>query len=384
MKTQQVHLKAGTDFDSAMKKASDIEPNFVLMFGAHEGFSSNGLANRVAKLYPKALVIGCSTAGEISNEGVFDDTLVVTACHFEKPEFKPISVEFASMDDTAKAGAQLAAQLDGKGLRGIFLLGKGLNINGSALIEGLRSQVSEDVVITGGLAGDGGRFKETFTILNGQISSNRVVGFGIYGDSVQIAYGSMGGWESFGPVRKVTRSTKNVMYEIDGEPALEIYKKYLGDKAKDLPGSGLLYPFALLRDNLDTTGLIRTILAVDEKEKSLTFAGDIPQGGLVRLMHTSNTGLVSGARGAAKDVVSQMKSNGGNDGLGVLISCVGRKLVMGADVDDELEAVRDEFRGTVSGFYSYGEICPHAGKTESKLHNQTMTITYFYEPKKVA
>lgn len=380
MKTKQIHLKAKSDFTKETAALKDLDPNFILMFGAHTQFSNDGWAKKVAQNWPKALVIGCSTAGEISNKGVFDDSLVVTACHFEKPNFKPVWAEVTNMEKTIEAGRALGQKLKADDLKAVFLLGRGLDINGSALIDGLREVLGQNVVITGGLAGDGGRFQETFTLLNGDVSSTRVVGFGVYGDSVQIAFGSMGGWEPFGPVRRVTKSKQNVLYELDGEPALDIYKKYLGDKAKELPASGLLYPFALLKDNQDTTGLIRTILAVDEKEKSVTFAGDIPENGLVRLMHTNNNGLVGGAREAAEQTVKAMKQE--EEGLGVLISCVGRKLVMGADVEDELDAVRDVFGdSTVTGFYSYGEICPQEGFSECKLHNQTMTITYFYEKK---
>lgn len=384
MKTKQIQLKAKSDFDKEISKITAINPNFILLFGTYAHFETTGLALKVSKLFPDAMVIGCSTAGEISNDGVSDDTMVVTGCKFDHPNFKPVWAEFSDMEHTIDAGRGLAKQLAQKDLSSVFLLGRGLDINGSALIEGLREVLGKNVVITGGLAGDGGRFQKTYTILNGTVSSSRVVGFGIYGDDIKVAFGSMGGWEAFGPVRRVTKAKQNILFELDGEPALDIYKKYLGDKAKDLPASGLLYPFALLKDNQDTSGIIRTILAVDEKEKSVTFAGDIPVNGLVRLMHANNEGLVRGAKGAATAAFNSIKDQD-EEGFGVLISCVGRKLIMGNEIEDELDAVRDTFgESTVAGFYSYGEICPQAGFSECKLHNQTMTITYFSESKKAA
>lgn len=387
MKSIQALLKSESSVEAECARLASIAPQLVLLFGSTDAFKPEGQAAQVARRLPGALVIGCSTAGEISDRGVFNNSLVVTAARFDQPDFRPVQERVRSMEDTFEAGRRLGAKLDRKGLRAVFLLGRGLQINGSALVAGIREVVGDGVVLTGGLAGDGGRFERTFTILNGEISDDQVVGFGIHGDRVSVAFGSQGGWEPFGPVRRITRCHQNVLYELDGEPALDLYKKYLGDKARELPSSGLLFPFAILKDNQDSTGIIRTILAVDEKEKSLTFAGDIPPNGIVRLMHAKNDGLVSGARRAAEHTLSLVASEGQRrpdhqEGLGILISCVGRKLVMGEDVDEELEAVQDVLRhSTLTGFYSYGEICPHMEADDTKLHNQTMTITYLYEKK---
>lgn len=382
MKTIQALLKPSSSVETECKKLAELSPQLVVMFGSIDAFKPDGQASQVARHLPGSLVIGCSTAGEISDKGVYNNTLVITAARFGQADFRPAWETVRNMDDTFEAGKRFASKLDKKDLKAIFLLGRGLEINGSALVAGMREVVGNGVVLTGGLAGDGGKFKQTFTILNGDVADNRVVGFGIYGDHVAVGFGSQGGWEPFGPVRRVTRCKQNVLFELDGEPALDLYKKYLGDKARELPSSGLLFPFAILKDNQDTTGIIRTILAVDEKEKSLTFAGEIPQGGIVRLMHANNAGLVNGARRAAEHALRLVKSDEAESGLGILISCVGRKLVMGDDVDEELEAVQEVLKdSTLTGFYSYGEICPHMDADDTKLHNQTMTITYLYEKK---
>jgi hypothetical protein len=382
MKNVQIQIKSDAHVAKAIADMKAVNPNLMMMFGTDACFANDaGWIAQVCKAFPDAQIIGCSTAGEISNQGVSDNSLVITACHFNKPAFVPVSAEVKTMFETRKAGEELGRGLKKEGLTGVFVLGKGLNVNGSALIQGIREVTGENVVITGGLAGDGGRFQRTFTVLNGSISDDRVVAIGIYGEHIKIAFGSMGGWQPFGPVRKITKSNENVLYELDGKPALEIYKSYLGEKAKDLPGSGLLFPFALLKDNQDTTGIIRTILAVNEEDQSLTLAGDVPQNGIVRLMHASNEGLVAGARAAAETTVQGLSEADG-EGLGILISCVGRKLVMGADVEDELDAVTEVFgKTTITGFYSYGEICPQHTFSDCKLHNQTMTITYLFEKK---
>ena len=235
------------------------------------------------------------------------------------------------------------------------------------------------VPITGGLAGDGGAFAQTWVLDDQGVSASRITCVGLYGAGLTFTHGSFGGWSPFGPARKVTRCDNNVLFELDGEPALEVYKRYLGEHAKGLPASGLLFPFAMLGSDHNEIGLIRTILGVDEAAGSLTLAGDIDPDGYLKLMHASTDALVDGAEAAA-EAAQEMQKNPG-EGLALLVSCVGRKLVMGGRVDEEVEAVADVFGtgATLAGFYSYGEISPSEGLSECKLHNQTMTITYISE-----
>ena len=261
----------------------------------------------------------------------------------------------------------------------MLIFGQGVAINGSAVIAGLTQVLGDQMPITGGLAGDGGAFHQTFVLDDQGVSSVRLVAVGLYGDKLQFSHGSFGGWSPFGPARKVTRAVNNVLYELDGEPALTVYKKYLGDHAKGLPASGLLFPFAMLGSDHNDIGLIRTILGVDEAAGSLTLAGNIINDGYLKLMHANTDALVDGAEAAAQAAVDMQGSTG--EGLALLVSCVGRKLVMGGRVDEEVEAVGEVFGSgaTLAGFYSYGEISPFTRSVDCKLHNQTMTITYIGE-----
>jgi hypothetical protein len=377
MKVSQVVVQAANAAGADFSAVSAIKPGLVLAFGSVEAL--RGGADAIGKAFPDAHRVGCSTAGEISKDGVNDGTLVVTAVQFDQTQIEQVSTVLASMDDSFEAGKRLAGGLHQEGLRAVMIFGQGVAINGSAVLNGMTEILGKEVPVTGGLAGDGGAFQQTWVLDDAGVSSDRLVCIGLYGSQLEFSHGSFGGWSPFGPARRVTRCAGNVLFELDGESALEVYKKYLGDHAKGLPASGLLFPFAMLGSDHSEVGLIRTILAVDEAAGSLTLAGEIDPDGYLRLMHASTDALVDGAEAAAEAAVKMQNSAG--SGLALLVSCVGRKLVMGGRVDEEVEAVGDVFGtgATLAGFYSYGEISPFTKAVECKLHNQTMTITYLSE-----
>ncbi len=365
--------------DVSLGALAEIAPNLILIFAAPKFFADTTVTDWLGSAFPDARCVGLSTAGEISTDGVSEDSLVITAIRFEKIQFQIAQTDLATMEDSHAAGARLARQLRGEGLKAVILLSQGINVNGSEVIAGAVSVLGPAIPLTGGLAGDNGAFMQTWSLLDGRISDRMMLAIGLYGKAVDFAHGSFGGWHSFGPARQATRTTANVLFELDGKPALDIYKNYLGDYAMDLPASGLLFPFALLSNDHEESGLIRTLLAVNEADGSLTLAGDIPQGSYVRLMHASAEALIDGAEVAARAAKAMHQGSGA--ALGLLVSCVGRKLVMGDRVDEEVEAVGAVLgrHCLLAGFYSNGEISPYLNTTECKLHNQTMTITYLAE-----
>lgn len=377
MEVAQVVLRVQDVGAQALEPLRFLRPQLLLVFGAVDLLKE--VAPLLAHEFAQAVRVGCSTAGEISSQGVSDDTCVVTAVRFEATGLRESSTQLADMGDSLAAGQRLAQQLPCEGLRAVLVFGQGVAINGSALIAGMTSVIGTGVPITGGLAGDAAAFRETWVLDHVGAHNDRLVCVGLYGPHLVFSHGSFGGWTPFGPARRVTRCDHNVLYELDGEPALEIYKRYLGDHARDLPASGLLFPFDMLGSDHAEVGLIRTILGVDESVGSLTLAGDIDPDGYLRLMHASTDALVSGAEAAAQ-AARRMHGSAGN-GLSLLVSCVGRKLVMGGRVDEEIEAVGEVFgqHTVLAGFYSNGEISPYTGNVACKLHNQTMTITYLNE-----
>jgi hypothetical protein len=349
----------------------------VLVFANTPILKQPGYLADVKAAYPKAHVLGCSTAGTIYQTRIVDDALVATAIAFDHSELSGVGVAIEHADRSAEAGARLATSLPRDGLVHVLVLSDGLTVNGSELVRGLREHLPTHVGITGGLSGDGDRFQETVVVWDEAPRPGSVAALGLYGDRLRVGYGSLGGWDPFGPERLVTRARGNVLYELDGQSALALYKRYLGEHADGLPATGLLFPLSVRTRSGEA--IVRTILSIDEEQQSLTFAGDVPIGSYARLMKANFDRLIDGAVGAARASYAAVGSNAPD--LGILISCVGRRLILKQRTEEEIEGVREILGdGTVlAGFYSYGEISPFTPSARCELHNQTMTITTLAE-----
>jgi hypothetical protein len=356
--------------------ALDSPDTLVLAFGAKRFQTEARALSDLLRAYPRSHVVGCSTAGEIFGTQVSDDSLSVAVMRLEGGGVRTAVRDVSGANKSFQAGAELGADLVDADLRGVFVLSDGLLVNGSELVRGFASTLPDGIPLTGGLAGDGARFESTWIARGEKPRSGLVAAVGLYGDRVRIGHGSKGGWDIFGPERRVTRSKGNVLYELDGRPALALYKEYLGERAAELPATGLLFPLALRKNATDRKPVVRTILAVDDAAQSMTFAGDIPEGHLAQLMRANFDRLIDGAHGAAQMVAKAPEGNV----LAIAVSCVGRRLVLGERIEEEVEATLNEMpRGTQQiGFYSYGEISPYADGC-SDLHNQTMTLTTISE-----
>jgi hypothetical protein len=356
-----------------------VAADLVLFFGAREILGRpDGAWKDLPRRFPGAVCVGCSTAGEIAGSSVSDGSIAALCIAFAKTRVRAETISVHSAADSHAAATTLGARLAAPDLSHVLVFSDGLIVNGSALVAGLASSLPPGVTVTGGMAGDGADFQRTLVSLGGESSSGSVVAIGFYGSSLHVSHGSAGGWEPFGPRRLVTASEGNVLFKLDDQPALALYKRYLGNRAAGLPATGLLFPLHLLDSRDAEEGVVRTILAIDEARQSLTFAGDIPEGRYVRLMKASCDALVAGAESAARHTGI---STDGEERFAVLVSCVGRRLVLGQRVEEEVEAVLAQLgpRVHAAGFYSYGEICPSEAVCCCDLHNQTMTLTVFAE-----
>jgi hypothetical protein len=368
---------AGGAWSAALRPDLDSPQTLVLAFAASGFLARPEPLLELARTFPASHLVGCSTAGEIQSTKLCDDTISVAVVRFERSRLRRADASVAAPEHSRVAGEAIARALLGPDLRWVFLLSDGLAVNGSELVRGLKAHLPSSVVVTGGLAGDGPRFEKTWTLTGDGPRSGLVSAIGVYGDHVRIGHGSRGGWDIFGPERAVTRSAGNILYELDGKPALALYKDYLGERSSGLPATALLFPLALRTHDSDQT-VVRTVLAVDEAAQALTFAGDIPQGSRVQLMRANFDRVIQGACDAGTAASAMSTTTGPM--LAVAISCVGRRLVLGERTEEEIEAVKEALPSTAEqiGFYSYGEISPH-GFGSCDLHNQTMTLTTICE-----
>jgi len=357
--------------------ALDSERTLVVLFGASNLIDHPAPVERVIDAYPRSQIVGCSSSGEIHGTRILDDSLAVAVAKFDRVALRLAAARINATGDSFAAGEEIARQLNAKELRAALVLSDGLQVNGSELVRGVNALLPETVTVTGGLAGDGDRFARTWVIAERRLTPGYVAAVGFYGDAVRVGHGSKGGWDAFGVERLVTRSRGNVLFELDGKPALQLYKEYLGERASGLPATGLLFPLTLRSARDDDKRLVRTILAVDEASQSMTFAGDIPQGYYAQLMHANFDRLIQGAGEAAQSIRG---STGRSAPLSIAISCVGRRLVLGERAEEETEATLEVLPPQTRqiGFYSYGEISPYASG-HCDLHNQTMTLTTLSE-----
>lgn len=353
-----------------------INPQLLLVFSERNILETRNVYAELHQYYPLANIILCTTSGEIFQKSICNNSVVVAALEFEKTELHFATANIQSFSNSYELGKFAAQSLPQQNLKYVLVISDGNKINGTELTEAITNTLSNTVLVTGGLAGDQARFEKTLVGFNDNLQEGNLVLAGFYGNAIQVSHGIKGGWDVFGPERIITKSVSNILYEIDGQNALDLYKKYLGKYAAELPGSALLFPLAI-KNNLNDEALVRTILSIDENESSMTFAGNMPTGAAVRFMKANFDKLIQSAGIAAGHAIEQNKNQAN---FALFISCVGRKLVLNNRAEEEVEAAADLIGdANIAGFYSYGEISPHQNGTCSNLHNQTITITTFTE-----
>ncbi|TVZ55863.1 hypothetical protein OD91_1135 [Lutibacter sp. Hel_I_33_5] len=377
MKTLQLKRDKNSDWQYVSKKNELKEP-LVLVFGDRYLLEDENVYSDVRKLFPDGHIVFGSTSGNIYQNTVENESIIITAIEFEKTNFiiKSSNIVTSNLDSFV-TGSNLINEFPSEGLKHVFVVSEGSFVNGSLLTNGMNSVASEGVLITGGLCGDDARFEKTLASYNENPKSGEIVAIGFYGKTFESSFSIHGGWTPFGPERIVTKSKDNILFELDNKPALNLYKKYLGDKAKDLPAAALLYPLNVKSDN-EKQPVVRTILNINEEDNTMILAGNIPENSVVQLMMTSVDQIANAAEQAAKQAMDKKTKK---PQLALLVSCIGRKLVLDQRVEEEIEEAGEVFgdKITVCGYYSYGEIAPFEGEQKAQLHNQTMTITLISE-----
>lgn len=368
--------KAG---DWKQRESELARASTIICFGPRSLLETGDARSELAGIAKDAIIIGCSTGGQFSGATLLDDEIVALAMSFDRTATEGICLTREPGTTDEDLGMRIGAALTREDLAGVFLLSDGVAINGSKLVAGLRTGLGRDVPVTGGLAGDGANFEQTFVFGPGAAGSNVVAAIGFYGNAIKIGHGSYGGWQIFGPKRTVTRSEGNILHELDGKSALSLYERYLSpEEVQNLPASALLFPLLIGDPTSPGHEVVRTVLAIDKDKGTMTFAGDIPQGWSARLMHGAFDALNEGAGQAGQAARAMLPEE---PEASILVSCIGRRLLLGQAVAEELKSAMQHLGPATPaiGFYSYGEISPHAVSMRCDIHNQTMTITSFTE-----
>ena len=354
------------------------EGKLVLVFGCKEVLTESDRFDEIKQFYPNAEIVSCSTAGEILDNKVSEESISLTAVSFESTSIATKMAQVTNSEETTAAGIEILDDLKREDLVYVLVLSDGQIVNGTELVKCLGENLGDDVVVTGGMAGDGPDFGTTLVGLNEAPSNGNIVGIGFYGKNLKVGHAARGGWDPFGPERVITKSKDNILFELDDQSVLDLYKKYLGDLAADLPGSALLFPLGI-KLNESSDPIVRTVLGVNEDDQSMIFAGGMPEGASVRMMRSNFDRLVDASSAAAHSTIEDFGSF--NPDLAIVISCAGRKFVLQQHVEEEIDKVRDVLGNNtvISGFYAYGEISPVVKSTKCELHNQTMTITTLKE-----
>jgi hypothetical protein len=363
------------------RSQANLVPHLVLYFGSRETLSDAGRYRELRQMYPDACLMGCSTGGQICGDEIIESGINAIAIRFDATTIRTAMEDAPNAGHSRIYGEAIGRALASDDLAGVFVLSDGLAVNGSELVAGI-AKYAGSVPVSGGLAGDGSQFIETVVGLNCPPGSRKIAAIGLYGRSIRIGHGSAGGWDVFGPKRRITSAEGNVLFQLDGKPALDLYERYLGDdEIEALPGSALLFPLQIHDPRRPDHQVVRTVLAVDRDKRSMTFAGDMPEGWVAQLMRGNFDRLAEGASEAGRLARGGLGDLNGGDGVAILVSCIGRKLLLGQQVATELEAAGATLGPRLKriGFYSYGEITPHATSGTCELHNQTMTITTMVE-----
>ena len=363
----------------AMTKMGVDSADLAIVFASSK-FDQEKMLAGVRSVSKEAVLVGSSTAGEITTEGPSNKPSVAVML-IKSPEIKFYAAVGENIAADARAAGKSAADkvkaLAGAELRAFMMLPDVLVGNGADIVRGVLDSLGEHFPVVGGASGDDFKFVKTFQYLNDKVYSGTVVGLGLVGN-FKIGIGVKHGWLPVGSPMKVTRSTGAVLHELNGAPAINIYRDYFGaEEAKKLQEETLAklaitYPLGMTVAGSDEM-LIRDPITVDANG-SITCAAEIPEGSEIRLMIGSREEAVKVAKVAAEKAIEQLD---GTPAKAVIIfNCIARNKL--EEIDAIQEAVGKET--PLIGFYTYGEQAPLGGevrnieKCNPAFHNETVVI----------
>ena len=366
MKNYSFIYKESIDIQSFLKDNSiELDTNseiLVQVFTAVNEYSYiKELIENISSFIPKAKIIGATTCGEISNEGMLLDSTVISISIFESTK---IITRISQMKNSSfSTGVSIMAELYAQNKEKpnvIITFSDGLNTNGEDYLKGI-SEIAPNITVAGGMAGDNSKFEKTYVFSNEIIIDSGAVLVALYNDDLNIYTNYNFNWKKLGKSHVIERSEGNRVYQIDGMKPVDFYAEYLGDGIKEfLPAIGIEFPLVIEDDG---ENIARAVLSKYD-DGSLGFAGNIKEGSIVKFGY-GDVGMI------LKDSIKQIDNIYKNPIEGIFIySCMARKALLKEDVNLEILPLKEI--APVSGFFTYGEFS-HS-KNKHRLLNQTMTI----------
>ena len=383
-KTKDSHT-AGYEACSSAVQGLQGAPDFLIAFSS-VGFDQETVIRAIQEAGSGAPLIGCSDAGEITNEGPNQNGVAVMAIRSDTVRFIT-GMGRNIRSDPREAGRQLAKDIKSRStesLRVIIMFPDVLAGNGADIVRGAQDVMGEHFPIVGGAAGDDFLFQKTYQYRDSEIESGSVVGVGLIG-SFSMGIGVRHGWVPIGPSMKVTKAKGAIVYELDGRSAISIYEDYFGPRVEQLKREPLArmaitYPLGIKIPDLDEY-LIRDPITANE-DGSITCAAEIPEGAEIRLMIGSKEKAVEAAQDAARKLMKEFEIDKTKPKFLLMFNCIAREKLFGLRARDEIDAVLEIIGKEVPllGFYTYGEQAPTGGETRnqskifSRFYNETIVL----------
>lgn len=353
----------------------DFKPTLILCFSSLSERQIQPFLIQLKNQFPHVPCIGCSSGGDILETTINYSALSLTFIEFETTQ---IEIELSHFKVTKEKFTSLENPLNTSLLKHMLVF-TDLQSSDFNFINHLQCQLPSHIKVSGGVAAANllEKNNNTYIIYEDKTYKNAAIYIGLYGDNLSINYGSHAGWDSYGIERVATKSEGNILYELNGESAASIYKRYLDSLGEKLPEATISYPLSV-RFSENERPIIRTVIGLNEMDGSIELAGDIPMYSSVKLMKANLDRIISGAKKSAENSIdTHIKT----PQLAIVISCIGRQVILEQLVNEELEVIKETLGDTchLSGFYSYGEFAPLSETCQGVLHNQTMTITTISE-----
>lgn len=309
---------------------------------------------------PLAHILGTTTDGEISDGVVTVNKIVISVSVFKKSTITSTSVVYDT--HSYDTGIEIAEKLHSSDTKAMILFTTGLEINGEQFINGVRKISKGQYVVSGGIAGDYGMFKQTYISYQNDILTNGAVGVALKGEELIVKNSYQFGWEAVGLPMTVTKSDEHRVYELNDTPIIKVYEKYFGKSISDLlPKIGIEIPLMLQRNG---NKIARASINKFDDD-SLLFAGDVLEGEEVRF----GIGNVDRILKDSDKLFETFHKTCNPESI-FIYSCMARRHLLKSQSAEELQKMSGLCH--VSGFFTYGEF--FSDETENYLFNETMTI----------